>query len=79
MASKLGVTALYVTLHSGKWGGIAATEVNSVWQFVTCLIHTGTHMPYGIVVLEPPGRGDISDLTPAEACTGVSDPGGMQG
>ena len=41
---------------------------------------TGTHMPYGITQCYlPPDRGDISALTPAEAGTRLSDPGGMQG
>jgi len=36
-------------------------------------------MPYGITQCYlPPGRGDIPALTPAEAGTGLSDPGGMQ-
>ena len=40
----------------------------------------GTHMPYGITQCYlPPSRGDIPALTPAEAGTRVSDPGGMQG
>jgi len=37
-------------------------------------------MPYGITQCYlPPGRGDIPALTPAEAGTRLSDPGGMQG
>jgi len=37
-------------------------------------------MPYGIAQYYlPPGRGDIPALTPAEAGTRLSDPGGMQG
>ena len=40
----------------------------------------GTHMPHGITQCYlPPGRGDIPALTPAEAGTRLSDPGGMQG
>jgi len=36
-------------------------------------------MPYGITqCFLPPGRGDIPALTPAEAGTRLSDPGGMQ-
>ena len=36
-------------------------------------------MPYGITQYYlPPGRGDIPALTPAEAGTRLSDPGGMQ-
>ena len=39
-----------------------------------------THMPYGITQCYlPPGRGDITAFTPAEAGTQFSDPGGMQG
>jgi len=38
------------------------------------------HMPYGTTQCYlPPGRGDIPALTPAEAGTRFSDPGGMQG
>ena len=37
-------------------------------------------MPRGITrCYLPPGRGDIPALTPAEAGTRLSDPGGMQG
>ena len=37
-------------------------------------------MPYGITQYYlPPGRGDISAVTPAEAGTRLSDPEGMQG
>jgi len=37
-------------------------------------------MPHGITQCYlPPGRGDIAALTPAEAVTPLSDPGGMQG
>ena len=37
-------------------------------------------MPYGITQCYlPPGRGDVPALTPAEAGTRLSDPGGMQG
>ena len=36
-------------------------------------------MPHGITQCYlPPGRGDIPALTPAEAGTRLSDPGGMQ-
>ena len=34
-------------------------------------------MPYGIT--QPPDRGENPAFTPAEAGTGLSDPGGMQG
>jgi len=38
------------------------------------------HMPHVITQCYlPPGRGDIPALTPAEAGTRLSDPGGMQG
>jgi len=34
----------------------------------------GTHMPYEITQCYlPPGRGDVSSFTPAEAGTGLSD------
>jgi len=37
-------------------------------------------MPYGITQCYlPPGRGGIHAITPAEAGTRLSDPGGMQG
>ena len=37
-------------------------------------------MPHGITQCYlPPGRGNIPALTPAEAGTRLSDPGGMQG
>jgi len=39
----------------------------------------GTHMPYGITQCYlPPDRGNIPDLTPAEAGTQFSDPGGCK-
>jgi len=45
-----------------------------------CHTATGTHMTHGITQCYlPPGRGDIPALTPAEAGTRLSDPGGMQG
>ena len=44
-----------------------------------CHTATGTHMPHGITQCYlPPGRDDIPALTPAEAGTRLSDPGGMQ-
>ena len=45
-----------------------------------CHTATGTHMPRRITQCYlPPGRGDIPALTPAEAGTRLSDPGGLQG
>jgi len=45
-----------------------------------CHTGTGTDMPHGITQCYlPPGRADIPALTPAEAGTRLSDPGGMQG
>ena len=45
-----------------------------------CHTATGTHKPHGITQCYlQPGRGDIPALTPAEAGTRLSDPGGMQG
>jgi len=39
----------------------------------------GTHMPYGITQCYlSPDRGNIPDLTPAEAGTQFSDPGGCK-
>jgi len=47
---------------------------------LTCHTATGTHMPYRITqCYVPPDRGDIPAVTPAEAGTRLSDPGGMQG
>ena len=44
-----------------------------------CHTAIGTHMPYKITQFYlPPNRGDIPALTPAEAGTRLSDPGGMQ-
>ena len=52
----------------------------AVCKVATPLSAMGTHMPYGITQCYlPPGRGDIPALTPAEAGTRLSDPGGMQG
>jgi len=40
---------------------------------------TGTHMPLGITQCYlPPGGGDIPAVTPAEAGTRFSDPGGCK-
>jgi len=51
-----------------------------ILQFATRLTATGTHMPYGITQCYlPPGRADIPALTPPEAGTRSSDPGGIQG
>ena len=47
---------------------------------LTCHTATGTHMPYRITQCYlPPDRVDIPALTPAEASTRFSNPGGMQG
>ena len=44
------------------------------------LTATGNHVPYGITrCYLSPNRGDIPAFTPAEAATGFSDPGGIQG
>ena len=57
---------------AGDYG--ASSTTGSICQL------TGTHMPHGITQCYlPPGRGDIPALTPAEAGTQLSDPGGMQG
>jgi len=40
--------------------------------------YTGNHVPY-VITQRSPGRGDIPALTPAEAGTRFTDPGGMQG
>ena len=59
-------------------GKVRTLQVYSSLQ--GCHTATGTHMPYGITQCYlPPGRGDIPALTPAEAGTRLSDPGGMQG
>jgi len=58
---------------------IAASLFNKLTYLLTYTA-TGTHMPHGITeCCLPPGRGDIPALTPAEAGTRLSDPGGMQG
>ena len=50
-----------------------------VYQFARRLAAMGGHMLHGITQCHlPPGRGDIPALTPAEAGTGLSDPGRMQ-
>ena len=47
---------------------------------LTCHTATRTRIPYGITQCYlSPDRGDIPALTPAEAGTRLSDPGGMQG
>ena len=47
---------------------------------LTCHTAAGTHMPYRITQCYlPPDGSDISAFTPAEAGTGLSNPGGMQG
>jgi len=52
--------------------------VNGVQHLATRLTATGTNVPYGITQCYlPPDRGDIPALTPAEAGTRFSDPGGM--
>jgi len=50
---------------------IAVRKVATPLRELTC--HTGSHCYL------PPGRGDIPALTPAEAGTRLSDPGGMKG
>ena len=55
-------------------------KVNGIQQLATSHTATGTHVPHGITQCYlPRGRGDIPALTPAEAGTRFSDPGGMQG
>jgi len=55
-------------------------KVNGVQQLATSLTATATHMPYDITQCYlPPSRGVIPTLTPAEADTRFSNPGGMQG
>ena len=50
---------------------IAVRKVATPLRELTC--HMGSHSYL------PPGTGDIPALTPAEAGTRLSDPGGMQG
>ena len=58
--------------------GLPGEQVYSSSQ--GCHTATRTHMPHGITQCYlPPGRGDIPAVTPAEAGTRLSDPGGMQG
>jgi len=55
-------------------------ERGAVYQFTTSLTATGTRVLYGIAQCYLPfGKCDIPVLTPAEAGTRFSDPGGMQG
>jgi len=53
-------------------------KVNGVQQIVTSLTTTGTYMPCWITVLPANRQRWHSCLTPAEAGTQFSDPGGMQ-
>ena len=60
------------------WSEIKSTKI-AVCS-LTCHNAMGTHMPHGITQCNlPPDRADIPTLTPAEAGTRLSDPGGMQG
>ena len=52
---------------------IAVRKVATPLRELTC------HMGSITQCYLPPGRGDIPALTPAEAGTRLSDPGGMQG
>jgi len=56
------------------------THARGTQESETCHTATGTHMPHRITQCYlPPGRRDIPALTPAEAGTRLSEPGGMQG
>jgi len=69
-----GLASICVLIHSCKM------PRESEMTGLGCHTATGTHMPHGITQCYlPPGRGDIPALTPAEAGTRLSDPGGMQG
>ena len=60
------------------WSEIKSTKI-AVCS-LTCHNAMKTHMPHGITQCNlPPDRADIPTLTPAEAGTRLSDPGGMQG
>jgi len=64
-----------------NWHNAPMHESNKVYSSSqSCHTSTGTHMPHGITQCYlPRGRDDIPALTPAEAGTRLSDPGGMQG
>jgi len=66
--------------HSNKYTAVrkVATPLRELTSFRDPMWHV-SHMPHGITQCYlPPGRGDIPALTPAEAGTRLSDPGGMQ-
>jgi len=63
-------------------GSKVKVKVNGVQQLATSLNATGTHTPYGIIWEQcylPPGRGDNTAITAAEAGTRFTDRGRMQG
>jgi len=82
---RLCTTPLLMSDHyPWPWLGshLAALRYVMHFRFMDCVIfaHTGTHVPYGITQCYlPPGRVDVLALTPAEAGTRLSDPGGIQG
>jgi len=69
------MTHVTCRLTAKNWGQLQNPALgNRVWATFTFL--------YGYSSSQsnlPPGRGDIPALTPAEAGTRLSDPGGMQG
>ena len=75
----------YLKIHDFYWilnvQVLNSQSMNWGSNVYECSSHTatGTHVPYGITQSYlPPDRGDIPALTPAEAGTRLSDPGGMQ-
>ena len=77
VSSRSGVATLRTAIHL-LLTYLLKVKLNGVYQFATRLSATGTHVPHGITrCYLPPGRADIPALTPTEAGTRLSDPGGM--
>ena len=71
-------TVLSCLVWRCEWRGLV-TSNKCIAVRKVCHTATGTHMPHATRCYLPPGRGDIPALTPAEAGTRLSEPGGMQG
>ena len=81
-AKQLAVGHVTISLRIGPTMDVDVFFTYVEWSIAVRrrLTATGTHVPYGITQYYlPPGRGDIPAVTPAEAGTRFSDPGGMQG
>jgi len=71
------INRINVFFRKVRRSGLCSSACIAVRRRLTA---TGTHVPYEITQYYlPPDRGDIPALTPAEAGTRLSDPGGMQG